>query len=245
MERLLQRSDVEAHTLMFIRNDVFEILIDEMSDRGKEPRAMLDWTDPDMLRELLFRRTKYLGNASAEDFEHLWSQLCVSHISGEESSQYLIDRSLMRPRYLIDLINHCRGVAITLGHEKIDQDDIQKGLGIFSSDLIADLSHEVRDVFPNGEDVVYAFIGVDKEVSDDELRLRLMEADVEDADTDRLIDILLWYGFIGCLDEDGEHRFIYDVNYNPRLLKALLTNKSPQVKTYCINPAFWPALSVN
>ncbi|WP_225042804.1 nucleoside 2-deoxyribosyltransferase [Xanthomonas campestris] len=244
LERKIQRGGVEAHTLMFIRNDVFEILIDEMADRGKEPKALLDWTDSELLRQLILRRASYHSEREIDSFEQLWSQVCVSHIRGEETSQYLIDRSMMRPRYLIDLINHCRGMAITLGHERIDADDIGKGMNIFSSDLIADLSHEIRDVYPQGEDVLYAFIGLDHELSDDELRLALMEAKVPDSDSDHLIKILLWYGFLGCLDDSGEPKFIHDVAYNPKLLDAHRKKRSSNVKSFAISPAFWPALGI-
>jgi len=244
LERKIQRGGVEAHTLMFIRNDVFEILIDEMADRGKEPKALLDWTDSELLRQLILRRASYHSEREIDSFEQLWSRVCVSHIRGEETSQYLIDRSMMRPRYLIDLINHCRGMAITLGHERIDADDIDKGMNIFSSDLIADLSHEIRDVYPQGEDVLYAFIGLDHELSDDELRLALIEAKVPDSDSDHLIKILLWYGFLGCLDDSGEPKFIHDVAYNPKLLDAYRKKRASNVKNFAISPAFWPALGI-
>lgn len=244
LERRIQRGGVDAHTLMFIRNDVFEILIDEMADRGKEPKALLDWTDSELLRQLILRRAMYHSEENVDSFESLWAQVCVSHIRGEETSQYLIDRSLMRPRYLIDLINHCRGMAITLGHERIDADDIDKGMAIFSSDLIADLSHEIRDVYPQGEDLLYAFIGLEFELSDDELRLALMDARLPDSDAEHLIKLLLWYGFLGCLDDHGEPKFIHDVAYNPKLLDAYRRKKPGQAKIFVISPAFWPALGI-
>lgn len=244
LERRIQRGGIDAHTLMFIRNDVFEILIDEMADRGKEPKALLDWTDSELLRQLILRRAIYHSEKDINVFEELWSQVCVSHIRGEETSQYLIDRSLMRPRYLIDLINHCRGMAITLGHEKIESDDIDKGMNIFSADLIADLSHEIRDVYPAGEDMLYAFIGMEYELSDDELRIALMEAKVPDVDAEHLIKLLLWYGFLGCLDDQGEPKFIHDVAYNPKLLEAYRKRRPSQAKSFVISPAFWPALGI-
>jgi hypothetical protein len=149
----------------------------------------------------------------------------------------------MRPRYLIDLINHCRGSAITLRHERIEQSDIERGLQIFSADLIADLSHEIRDVYPKTDDVLYAFIASEKDLSDDEVRLALMDQGVPEEEHQRLIDLLLWYGFLGCLTEDGEAKFIHDAGYNPRLLHAYLKNRAAGAKAYTINPAFWPALS--
>jgi len=244
IERDLQRNEIDAHTLMFIRNDIFEILIDEMSDRGKEPKALLDWSDGDLLRELILRRARYNSQLDASDFQEMWAQICVSHVSGEESSQYLIDRCLMRPRYSIDLINHCRGSAVTLRHDRIEQSDIQKGMQVFSADLLADLSHEVRDVYPRSDDVLYAFIGKNQELSSDEVQLALMEQGIPDGEIERLIDLLLWYGFLGCLTEAGEIRFIHDVTYNPKLLKAHIKNRSAQAKSYSINPGFWPVLGI-
>jgi hypothetical protein len=132
LERDLSGRDIEAHTLIFLRNDVFELLVDETPDRGKEAKAGVDWTDPDLLRELIRRRLVFGGLDSNRTFEELWTSICVSHIGGEESSQYLIDRSLMRPRSLIDLINHCRSCAVNLRHARIEPEDIRKGLALFS-----------------------------------------------------------------------------------------------------------------
>lgn len=242
IERVMQRNDIDAHSLMFIRNDVFEILIDSMSDRGKEPKTLLDWTDSDLLRELILRRAKFHSGIKDETFEALWNRVCVSHIDGEESAQYLIDRSLMRPRYLIDLINHCRGSAVTLRHERIEKSDIEKGLQVFSADLIADLTHELRDVFPSANEPLYAFIGTDSELSDDEIKLVLMEVGTPQDILVKVVDLLLWFGFLGFVTDDGDRKFIHDAGYNPKLLRAYGKNKLPASKSYVINPAFWPAL---
>ena len=43
--------------------------------------------------------------------------ICVKLVKGEDSFQYIIDRTLMRPRVLIDCIKDCIGVAINRGHE--------------------------------------------------------------------------------------------------------------------------------
>jgi hypothetical protein len=75
--------------------------------------------------------------------------IAVSLVDGEESSQYLIERSMMRPRFLLNLLSHCRGYAINLGHDKIQPDDIRRGLDAFSTDLIYDIDLEIRDVLPD------------------------------------------------------------------------------------------------
>ena len=59
---------------------------------------------------------------------------------------------------LIDLVNHCRSFAVNLSHQKIESEDLVKGLQAFSSDLVVDIGYEIRDVMPEAENVLYAFI---------------------------------------------------------------------------------------
>ena len=51
----------------------------------------------------------------------------MSHYEGEETSQFLIHRSLMRPRHLLKLVGHCKSFAVNLDHERIEAEDIAKG----------------------------------------------------------------------------------------------------------------------
>jgi hypothetical protein len=128
IERQFGKSKVDVNTIVFLRNDVYELLVKETSDRGKEASVLLDWTDPDLLRELV--RLRIVSNDINGDssFETLWPKICISHYDGEESSQYLIERSLMRPRFLLNLISQCKSFAINLNHERILEEDIEKCL---------------------------------------------------------------------------------------------------------------------
>ena len=68
-----------------------------------------------MLREMLRLRlvTGMKEDMDKHDFQTIWRELCVSHFKGEESSAYIIDRSLMRPRNVLKMFNHCRGLPPT------------------------------------------------------------------------------------------------------------------------------------
>jgi hypothetical protein len=79
LERDLKRRGVDAYTVIFLRHDVYELLVEETPDRGKETRANVDWTDPDMLREVLRKRlVASLAEASGTPFESMWPKLCTS-----------------------------------------------------------------------------------------------------------------------------------------------------------------------
>lgn len=245
LEREFSKDNIPAHTIVFLRNDVYELLIGETPDRGKESKAVLDWTDPELLRELVRRRIVFNGLEQTLEFEAVWRQICVSLVDGEESSQYLIERSLMRPRCLIDLIDHCRSHAINLGKQKIEQEDICSGLKAYSADLLVDIGYEIRDVQPQFDDVLYAFIDVSAELGHSDVEYILTQAGVAEGKIDDAITILLWHAFMGLATEEETTLYIYSVNYDMKRLRAILDKRGRSHARFRINPAFWPVLSVH
>lgn len=243
IEHQLQRRDVVCKTLAFLRNDVYELLVSETPDRGKEGRVGLDWSDSDLLRELLRRRMIYSGLPD-RPFEDLWPKICVSHIKGAESSQYLIDRCLMRPRGLIDLVNHCRGFAVNLSHSRIEAEDLTKGLEAFSSDLVVDIGYEIRDVMPAAENILYAFIDEPQTIPLSALTTLLTKAGIGTEPVSGIITILLWYGVLGVRRIDGAVTYIYNVNYDMPILKGIIKKLEEDGVVYVINPAFVPGLQI-
>ena len=241
VERSLTRRDITAHTIIFIRNDVYELLVDESPDRGKETKAILDWTDPDLLREMMRLRLVYNDLRDDASFNETWLSMCVSHIDGEESSQYLIDRCLMRPRCLIDIVNYCRGFAVNLGHVKIEQDDVEKGLLAYSTDLVFEIGLEMRDILPESAGVLYRFIEAPVTMNRATLLQTLACESWQLADA--VVENFLWYGFLGIVSHTGSRDYIYSVNYDMNMLKGLIARSGESV-VFCINPAFWPGLRI-
>lgn len=241
IERQFGRSNVSVNSILFLRNDVYELLVKETSDRGKEASVLLDWTDSDLLRELVRLRIVSNNIDGDSSFGSLWPKICVSHYSGEESSQYLIERSLMRPRFLLNLISQCKSFAINLNHDRILEEDIEKGLIAYSTDLLTDIGYEIHDVENNVDDVLYAFIGSRSVVKKDEIFSVLDEFDVNNQLFEKIFKLLLWYGFIG-LQIDDETKYIYDFNYSMQLIAGIIKKKEDI--DYLINPAFWPALMI-
>ena len=112
LQRALHREDISANFTVFIRNDVFENLMEITPDRGKISTALVDWSDPELLLEILRRRFLVSGIHPETPFDNIWRTICVSHIGGEETSHYLVDRCLMRPRSFIEFLGFCRSHAV-------------------------------------------------------------------------------------------------------------------------------------
>ena len=59
LEQTLRPKDIDVRCAVFIRNDVYSLVVSKTSDRSKETVVSLDWKDPDHLREMLLRRLRF------------------------------------------------------------------------------------------------------------------------------------------------------------------------------------------
>lgn len=243
IQREMSRRGHEFHAIVFVRNDVYQLLMDESADFGKETRADLDWSDPDLLRAMLGKRLLQNDFPPETSFEDLWNAVCVSHIDGEETSQFMIDRSLMRPRNLLRLFSACKGFASNLQHEKIEAEDIIKGIHAYSNDLIVDADHELTDIEPKAARLMYQFLGESSEFTNEELRILLDVNMLTNPEIDKVIEFLLYYGFLGIRYAEQEIQYVYDVGYNMEILKTRIKKNEKAIR-YTFNPAFWPALGI-
>lgn len=245
VERDMRKAGHTVHCIVFIRNDVYEHLMRQSADYGKEMRVTLDWTDADMLRELLrLRLAASLPSGSRElTFDQLWPRLCVSHYKGEETSSYIIERSLMRPRNIIKIFAHAKGFAANLAHAKIEETDLEKGVRAYSQDLLVELDHELTDVFPAAKDLLYQFIDAPARMSRAGLESFIRSAEIENDQIGRVIDFLLYYGILGVAVPDDQVHYIFNVNYDLKVLQVRAA-RAAEEEVYVMNPAFVPALGI-
>jgi hypothetical protein len=227
-----------------VRNDVYQLLVEASADYGKESRAVLDWHDPDLLREMLRKRLVHGVLPPDTSFEKVWTSICVSHYQGEETAQFLIERSLMRPRNVIKLVGHCRGFAVGLQHERIEPDDLDKGLKSYSLDLITEADQELTDILGEDTNLLYHFIGEGTEFDRERLEDICSGAGVSAARMSNVIEFLLYYGFLGVRNGSAPPTFIYDVNYDMKLLLVLVIKAKGNL-SYVLNPAFHAGLNLS
>ena len=242
LEREMRKDEHSFHCIVFVRNDVYDHLMKHSTDYGKELRATLDWSDSDLLREMLrLRLVSSLDGAKDIAFDQLWRQICVPHFRGEESSVYMIEQSLMRPRNLLKIFNHCKGFASNFRHERIEEDDIVKGVKAYSDDLLSELDRELGDVYPEARDLLYYFLDAKDVISQKEVEDILSSSGIAPSSYVDVIDFLLYYGVLG-IRSGGRDYFIYTVNYDLKILKVR-ASRDAEV-TYIINSAFWPSLNI-
>jgi nucleoside 2-deoxyribosyltransferase len=56
LQRQFERRGVDSHAVVFLRNDIYEHLILDPADSGKDTAVLLDWNDPELFKEIIRRR---------------------------------------------------------------------------------------------------------------------------------------------------------------------------------------------
>ncbi len=235
IERQFDSRKVEFHSIVFIRNDIYQHLVVDPADRGKETAVILDWNDPEVFKEIIRRRIVY-STQMDQSFDVLWQHFFETHINGEESFSYILDRTLLRPREVLRFIRENINTAVNRGHEKVTEDDILYAEQTYSDDLLVDITFELKDVNPDYADVPYAFIGSKTLISKDEAKQRLTDAKVPAERLENAIELLLWFGFLGIYKED-EERYSYRFQHDMKKIQS-----GTDQFAYCIHPGFRKAL---
>ena len=123
LQRQFESRGTECHVIVFIRNDIYEHLVRDTPDRGKDTAVILDWADPEVFKEIIRRRIIRSTELNG-DFDSLWRAIFESHVKGEESFAYILNRTLMRPREVLRFCRTCIDVALSRGRDKVTESDI-------------------------------------------------------------------------------------------------------------------------
>jgi hypothetical protein len=238
----MEKRGVELHCLVFLRNDIYDHLIHELSDRGKDTSIVLDWPDPEVFKQLVVERLKATDEFEG-DFEDMWPQIFASHVGVQESFSYMLDHTLMRPRDLLNLIHRGIEVAVNRGHKRVEEEDIRQAVRVYSEDLLYETSFELRDVFPGVPDPLYVFLGAPHILGEDELKRRLAEAGIEGGQIEDAVLLLVWFGFLGVQEaRQDEPRYSYHVRYN---VDKLLASARLHGGSFVVHPGFRGALETS
>ena len=241
------RHDLSAHDrdfyhIVFIRHDVYDMMLDQTSDRGKSGQASIDWTDRAKLAQIIYKRLQVALGDRKSTMLDLWAKFFPPAVEGRPSLEYFIDHSLMRPRFLINLIEAAIANAINRGHSNVQQTDCVDAVRQNSLNLIDDFGFEMRDVSGISSDIIYGLINVKPVEEQTAIISKLASAGLIDDDGLGVIELMLWYGILGVPDDDSIGKFIYDFQYNMKRMKAAAGGLNDTTK-YVINPALYVGLT--
>jgi hypothetical protein len=233
--------DREFMSAVFLRNDIYEVLVDETPDRGKGAETRIDWTDRAKLRQVIYRRLQASVKDGDQRFAELWNRFFVDQVRGRESFEYFVDHCLMRPRFLINVIDNAIANGINRGHERVQEDDCIDAVRQHSLYLVNDFGYEIRDVSGLDAALLYAFVGITKYLTKAEIFDAFRRAKVDEDRLENALWLMLWYGVIG-ITSAGSEKYIYDYDYNMKRLEAEIRSTNEEM-LYAINTALHVGLS--
>lgn len=242
IKRDLASAQRDFHSVVFLRNDIYELLVSATPDRGKAGQVRIDWTDRAKLKQVIFKRLRSSTNSKTNNFELLWQQFFPNDVQGQDSFDYLVDHCLMRPRFLINIIENAIANGINRGHNAVDEQDCIDAVRQHSLYLIDDFGFEIQDVSGITADILYSLVGAEKRHTKAEFISRFIDFGLSDGDARKAFSLMMWYGVIGLKCKDGSDRYIYDFEYNAKRLdaEARLMGDSAEFTT---NPALHVALA--
>lgn len=237
VERQAAKADAKLDWLLFLRSDVFELLVDNQNDRGKDGKIIVDWSNKAALGKVIQERISASGQGSMGR-ETLWSDISAPVVDEESSLDWMISRTLMRPRYLIQLCDECIGHAHASVHERIEVEDFREGFRNFSLDVLGNTNFEMRDIYPQSEDAIYALIGLRRRVTLGEIRRSLSKDGFSQEEAERCIDLFFWFAVLGANTQSGSEKYIYDFRYDIKIFDKMRNSSLGDDEVVFINRAF-------
>ena len=242
IEREASKQDISLSAVIFLRDDVYDWLVKQASDRGKDSVVRINWSDPDQLLDLVERRLLASSKANNISPPVHWHQISSDGATERKIFDYLVKNCLRRPRSLIDLIELTLSNAVMMGRDELTLHDAEKAVSSYSIDMLSNLNFEVRDIFPNADRVIYEYaregIRLDRRRAERMAKKELKN----DSDATKFVDVMLWFGFFGILGVEGEENYIFDHGDNLDLLEAHAGRSENPI--LCIHPLFRGALSL-
>lgn len=238
IQRQLDRHGLAMYSLVFLRNDIYDLLVRQTSDRDKDTPVIVDWDDPEVFKELVLQRIKTATGLSGS-FDDVWPEVFERNVGTQDSFGYVAERTLMRPRDLIRFLRKAVEVAVNRGHQRVQADDLTTAESAYSEELLLSINYEVGDVSPQYIDLLYSFISCRSVMTVSEVNSLISEA-VGDTDCKLALQLLIWFGFLGVLDRDSvEPQFAYDIGYNLAKIDAVLKTGRARL---VVHPAFRTSL---
>lgn len=142
-----------ARIVVFLRSDIYEIVSGRDPDRDKKSPILLEWSR-EQLFEMVTRRIRVaLRDAEQRppsDTMELWHTIFVeSGPDGTPSFDYLVNRTMLRPRDVLQFCIRCLDGARQSGHERVTVEDIAAAERSYSVDLFNHLRQEFAVGYPD------------------------------------------------------------------------------------------------
>jgi len=235
---------VNVAILVFLRSDIFSYIASHAREADKLVYSAVDWSDEGLLLRLIEERI----NASLDKplpSEEIWRRYFVPTVRKVPTGSYLVSRIIRRPRDMIYICKAAFAHAVNRAHVRVEEGDIQLAVKEYSSYAFLTLVSEIRPHLPAIEEILTEFAGFPPIVARSDIEKATVNAGLDAASVDLLIDLLADSLFLGPEVEIGEFQFLYDYpRRDVAKARARSTTQSTAYQRYLINAPFYSYLDI-
>jgi hypothetical protein len=236
----LNSSLAGVRILLFLRSDIYDVLKFSDADKFRSLEERLTWNDAE-LKDLITKRARVSTGLPAMHADDVWSLIFDREVSGQHSFEYIVDRTIRRPRELIQFCGSALALAQDRGHKRITESDILSAEGQYSAWKLNDLASEFAVQYPFLDAIFGLFQGFKRTFTREEFGSRYKEScdalvakhpELQSLSTNAMLQILFGIGFVGANIQD-KSVYVYD---EPNLILSQ--------EKIVVHPAFHLALSL-
>ena len=207
-DRLQRYFETQIQIVLFLREDIYDVLTQFDDDLPKRNFIRMEWTKSN-LKHLVAERLAATAGETNENDDETWSVIFPAPVEGRPASDYILSRSLPRPRDVLDLCQKAVDQAQRNGHTFVTAEDVLDGERHFSDALFWSVASEFRGLYPSLEHILIEFGSLAERIPWDEFKTVASNAVNKNPevvakwvrsgniDADSLADILFTVGVIG------------------------------------------------
>ena len=158
-DRLQRFFEGHLKVVMFLREDIYEVLTKFDEDLSKRNVLRMEWTKANLMHLVAERLAISAGEENIDD-DLTWSGIFPNEVKGRPAAEYVLDIALPRPRDVLDFCQKAIDQAQRNGHSVVFEDDIIDGEVGFSEGEFWSIVTEFRGLYPGLENVLIEYAGV-------------------------------------------------------------------------------------
>lgn len=251
----IQNLGLKVHFIAFIRSEIFDLIKDNL-DQLDKLRSSIDtikWTEGE-LSDLIVKRILHSIEIpyTRTGFEpEIASSLFDGTVQGMNGFHYILSRTSLRPREVLQFVSHAHRISTDDGQNLISLDSLRKAEEDFSSWKLDHIVSEYTHIFPGLKDLIWMFRSEGPVVGEIDV-LSIFEryhtqitpcpawAELQ---THQLLQLLFNIEFLGIpRPQPARNRTgliaQYEFAYERRAANVRFAN------SFLIHPAFWSVLEI-
>ena len=240
------RNRISLTLATFLRSDIFDHLRAVAREPDKIPVTTIDWSDSRLLGRVPEERYLATRPEGTEPSE-LWTKFFCVNVRDIPTKDYILARSLPRPRDLIYFCNAAIIAAVNARHDRVEEDDVLVGEKSYSQFAFEALLVENGITISEFEGVLYEFVGASSQLTQEEVAERIGSAGVTDGKIAPIQERLRSLSFLGLETRDGYFEFPENESESRRaqVMAKKLAEANRRSFNFAVHPAFHAYLEIN